>query len=127
VDQQLPRTVEDGGLGLSGSFRAPLSQLKLELGQPGGRIEEMDRVIQKTAEENEDCQRLTEIPGVGPVAATALIAAVGDAIGFRKGRNLAAWMGSSRGSAPLGAKRNYLGISKGGNWSLLMLFLTGKL
>jgi transposase len=53
----------------------------------------MDRVIQKTAKENEGCQRLTEIPGVGPVTATALIAAVGNASTFPRGRNLAAWMG----------------------------------
>src|ERR1019366_5962882 len=77
VDQQLPRILEDAELGLSGSFRVLLAQLKLELDQLGARIEEIDRVIQKTAKENEDCQRLTEIPGVGPVTATALIAAVG--------------------------------------------------
>jgi transposase len=65
LDQQLPRILEDAELNLSGSFRVLLAQLKLELEQLAGRIEQMDRVIQKTAKENEACQRLTEIPGVG--------------------------------------------------------------
>ena len=93
LDEQLPRILEAAELHLSDSFRVLLAQLKLELEQLAARIEEMDRVIQKTAKENEDCQRLTEIPGVGPVTATALIAAVGNASAFEKGRNLAAWMG----------------------------------
>jgi transposase len=73
-------------LNLADSFRVLLAQLKLELEQLAARIEEMDRVIQKTARENEACQRLTEIPGVGPVTATAQIVAVGNASAFAKGR-----------------------------------------
>src|ERR1700736_4690012 len=75
VDEQLPRILEDAELRLSGSFRVLLAQLQVELNQLTARIEEMDRVIQKTARENDACQRLTAIPGVGPVTATALIAA----------------------------------------------------
>ena len=72
LDEQLPAILEDAELNLSVSFRVLLAQLQLELEQLAARIEEMDRVIQKTARENETCQRLTEIPGVGPVTATAL-------------------------------------------------------
>jgi len=125
VDQQLPRILEDGELRLSGSFRVLLAQLKIELEQLTARIEEMDRVIQKTAKENEDCQRLTEIPGVGPVTATALIAAVGNASTFRKGRNLAAWMGIVPGEYSTGGKQKLLGISKRGNKYLRTLFIQG--
>ena len=102
-----------------------MAQLKLELEQRSARIEEMDRVIQKTAKENEDCQRLTEIPGVGPVTATALIAAVGNASTFRKGRNLAAWMGIVPGEYTTGGKQKLLGISKRGNKYLRTLFIQG--
>jgi transposase len=84
LDEQLPSILEDADLKLSDSFRVLLAQLKLELEQLAARIEGMDRVIQKTARENEACQRLTEIPGVGPVTATALIAAVGDGSTFQK-------------------------------------------
>jgi len=89
-------------------------------------MEEMDRVIQKTAKENEDCQRLTEIPGVGPVPATALIAALGNASTFRrKGRKLAAWMGIVPGEYTTGGKQKLLGISKRGNQYLPTLFIPG--
>jgi transposase len=123
VDQQLPRILEDGELRLSGSFRVLLAQLKLELDQLTARIGEMDRVIQQTARENEACQRLTEIPGVGPVTATALIAAVGNASSFRKGRNLSAWMGIVPGEYTTGGKQKLLGISKRGNKYLRTLFI----
>ena len=109
MDQVLPRILEDGELRLSGPFRVLSAQLKLELEQITSGIEEMDLVIQKTAKENEDCQRLTEIPGVGPVTATALIAAEGDASTFRKGRNLAAWLGIVPGEYSTGGGTEIVG------------------
>jgi transposase len=125
LDEQLPRILEDAELNLSDSFRVLLAQLKLELEQLAARIEEMDRVIQKTAKENETCQRLTEIPGVGPVTATALIAAVGNGSSFRKGRNLSAWMGIVPREYSTGGKQKLLGISKRGNKYLRRLFVQG--
>jgi transposase len=125
LDEQLPRILEDAELHLSGSFRVLLAQLQLELQQLAARIEEMDRVIQKMAKENEACQRLTEIPGVGPVTATALISAVGNGSTFQKGRNLAAWMGIVPGEYSTGGKQKLLGISKRGNKYLRRLFVQG--
>ena len=125
LDEQLPRILEDAELNLSGSFRVLLAQLQLELEQLAARIEEMDRVIQKMAKENEACQRLTEIPGVGPVTATALIGAVGNGSTFKKGRNLAAWMGVVPGEYSTGGKQKLLGISKRGNKYLRRLFVQG--
>jgi len=125
LDEQLPRILEDAELNLSGSFRVLLAQLQLELKQLATRIEEMDRVIQKIAKENEACQRLTEIPGVGPVTATALISAVGNGSTFQKGRNLAAWMGIVPGEYSTGGKQKLLGISKRGNKYLRRLFVQG--
>jgi transposase len=43
----------------------------------------MDTVIQQRAKEDEACQRLTTIPGIGPITATALIAAIGNGSAFR--------------------------------------------
>jgi transposase len=110
-------SLEDAELKLSNSFRVLLAQLKLELDQLTARIEQMDRVIQQTTKENEDCQRLTEIPGVGPVTSIALIAAVGNASAFRKVRDLSAWMGIVPKECSTGGKQKLLGISKRGNSS----------
>jgi len=125
LEQALPRILEDAELKLSGSFRVLLAQLQQELEQLGARIEKMDAEIQREAHENEACQRLTAIPGVGPVTATALIGAIGNASTFRRGRDLSAWMGIVPGEYSTGGKQKLLGISKRGNKYLRRLFVQG--
>ena len=123
VDQALPEILADAELKLSDSFRALLTQLKLELEQLYARVEEMDKVIQHRATDDEACQRLTAIPGIGPVTATALVAAIGNGAGFRKGRDLAAWVGMVPREYSTGGKQKLLGISKRGNSYLRRLFV----
>lgn len=125
LEQALPRILEDAELKLSGMFRVLLAQLKLELEQLGVRIEQMDTEIQREASENEACQRLTAIPGVGPVTATALVGAIGNGSTFGKGRDLSAWMGIVPGEYSTGGKQKLLGISKRGNKYLRRLFVQG--
>lgn len=121
----LPKILADASSRLSDSFRVLLVQLKLELDQLVARIEEMDTVIQHTAKENEACQRLTSIPGIGPVTATALVASIGNGAGFRRGRDLAAWVGMVPREYSTGGKQKLLGISKRGNSYLRRLFVQG--
>ena len=110
LNQALPRILEDAELPLSGSFRVLLAQLKLELEQLAARIEQMDAVIEQEARENEACQRLTTIPGVGPVTATALIGAIGNGSAFGKGRDLSTWMGIVPGEFTTGGKQKFIPI-----------------
>ena len=102
-----------------------LAQLKLELEQMALRIDEADAVLNKSTHESDDCQRLVAIPGVGPVTATALIAAIGNGAAFRKGREFAAWMGVVPREHSTGGKQKLLGISKRGNSYLRKLFIQG--
>src|SRR5438128_11660999 len=125
VDAALPRILEDATTKLSGAVRLLLAQLKLELDQLALRIEEADAVIEQTAKENEACRRLVAIPGIGPIAATALIAAIGNGAAFRKGREFAAWMGVVPREYSTGGKQTLLGISKRGNSYLRRLFVQG--
>jgi transposase len=125
VDRALPEILTDPALRLAGSFRVLLGQLQLELEQLSARIEQMDAVIQQTAKENEACQRLTAIPGIGPVTATALVAAIGNGAGFRRGKDLAAWVGMVPREYSTGGKQKLLGISKRGNSYLRRLFVQG--
>ena len=125
VDALLPRILEDAESKLSGSFRVLLAQLQVELDQLTGRIEQMDAVIQQRAREDEACQRLTTIPGIGPVTATALVAAIGNGAAFRKGRDLAAWVGMVPRECSTGGKQKLLSISKRGNGYLRRLFVQG--
>src|SRR6202142_986457 len=77
IDAALPGILEDASAKLSGAVRLLLAQLKLELDHLQMRIDEADTVIQKTAGENEACRRLVGIPGIGPVAGTALMPRTG--------------------------------------------------
>jgi transposase len=125
VDAALPGILEDADSKLSGALRMLLAQLKLELDQMAMRIDEADEVLNKTAHENEACQRLVTIPGIGPVTATALIAAIGNGAAFHKGREFAAWMGVVPREHSTGGKQKLLGISKHGNSYLRKLFIQG--
>ena len=51
--------------------------------------------IERIAREDERCQRLLKVEGIGPLGATAIMAAVGDARVFKNGREMAAWLGSA--------------------------------
>jgi transposase len=125
LDDALPTILDATNSQLTGAFRILLVQLRLELEQLAARIAQVDTVIAKTARENEACQRLTTIPGIGPVTATALIAAIGNGAGFRKGRDLSAWLGMVPGQYSTGGKQRLLGISKRGNTYLRRLFVQG--
>jgi len=125
VDAALPLILEDADAKLSGAVRMLLAQLKLDLDQLAVRIDEADAVIKKTAHENEACRRLVATPGIGPVTATALIAAIGNGGAFHKGREFAAWMGVVPREHSTGGKQKLLGISKRGNSYLRRLFVQG--
>jgi transposase len=71
------------------------------------------------------CQRLLTIPGIGPLTATALVAAVSDAAHFKNGRQLAAWLGLVPRQHSTGGKPRLLGISKRGDSYLRKLFVHG--
>jgi transposase len=60
-------------------------------------------------------RRLSTVPGIGPINATALVAAVDDATAFARGRDLSAWIGLVPRQATTGGKPRLLGISKRGN------------
>jgi transposase len=71
------------------------------------------------------CHRLQAIPGIGPLTATALIAAVPDATHFKNGRQLAAWLGLVPREHSTGGKPRLLGISKRGDLYLRKLLVHG--
>jgi transposase len=123
IEAALPGILEDADAKLSGALRLLLAQLKLELDQMAIRLEEADALIEQTAHDNEDCRRLVKVPGLGPVTATAVIAAIGNGAAFRKGREFAAWMGVVPREHSTGGKQKLLGIGKRGNRYLRKLFV----
>jgi transposase len=71
------------------------------------------------------CQRLMTIPGMGPLTATALVAAVSNASAFKNGRQFAAWVGLVPRQHSTGGKPRLLGISKRGDVYLRTLLIHG--
>ena len=71
------------------------------------------------------CKRIGEIDGVGPLTATAIVAAVGDASEFKNGRHLAAWLGLVPRQYSSGGKSKLYGISKRGDKYLRTLLIHG--
>jgi transposase len=70
-------------------------------------------------------RELEKIPGIGPLAATALVASIADARSFDNGRQVSAWLGWVPRQNPSGGKSTLLGISKRGNVYLRTLLIHG--
>ncbi len=79
------------------------------------RIGAFDAEFTEHARRDDHARRLLTIPGIGALNATALVAAVGDARTFARGRDLAAWLGLVPRQATTGGKPRLLGITKRGS------------
>src|SRR5205814_4603007 len=111
------------------NFSPLLRQLLYELWQEWqaieAQIQQLNHQITLIARQDEACQRLLEIPGVGVLVATALVAAIGNGSTFRQGRDFAAWLGLVPRQHSTGDNTRLLGISKRGNPYLRRLFVHG--
>ena len=123
--RRLPEIVDDAENGLTATARALFASLYQELCQLDERVREMEQRVQHVYKTLESCQRLAEVPGIGPLTATALVAAVGDARAFRRGREMAAWLGLVPRQHSTGGRPRLLGISKRGDRYLRTLLIHG--
>src|SRR5262249_8351984 len=87
----------------------------------------IERRIHAWHRSSEESRRLEEIPGVGPIVATALVAEVGDWKEFTSGRSLAAWIGLVPRQHSTGGKERLGRISKQGNRHLRWLLVAGAM
>jgi transposase len=121
----LPRWLEDADNGLSDRFRRLLNGLREDLQRLDERVAEMNQEIAVIAKTHPVAQRLQQLRGVGPLIATALIATVGDAKQFAKGRQMSAALGLTPKQQSSGGKERLLGISKRGDVYLRSLLIHG--
>jgi transposase len=85
----------------------------------------LEQQIAKAARHNQDARRLMEVPGVGPIIASTMLAKVPDATVFRSGRGFAAWVGLTGKDHGTGGKHRPGHISKQGDRMLRALLITG--
>lgn len=121
----LPGILEDAENGLTMRSRELFADLLEELRLLDERLKHSEKQIEASNRENEVCQRLDEILGVGPITASAAYAAAGDGKDFVNGRHFSAWIGLVPGQHSTGGKPTLLGISKRGNAYLRTLFIHG--
>lgn len=99
-----------------------INNLAGDLHHLDARIDEVTGEIEILAGNDEACQRLMTVPGIGPIIASAMVATIGDGSAFRRGRDFGAWLGLVPRQISTG-DRTILGrISKRGNSYLRMLF-----
>ena len=121
----LPLLLEDAENGLTIDFRVLLEGLQQDLIKLDERVDELDKKIKLLANSNTEAKRLLQIPGIGPMTATALVCAIGDGKQFKRGRDLAAWLGLTPRQHSSGGKDRLLGISKRGDAYLRTLLIHG--
>ena len=118
---------------VAGEASGPLPQLARqalltlvgELQALGGRIKAVEGEIMAWHRANEASRRLATIPGIGPITASAIVAAAPDPTVFRSGRQFAAWIGLVPRQNSSGGKERLGGISKQGDRYLRRLLVVG--
>ena len=89
------------------------------------RIASATKAIEARVAEDEHCQQLMSAPGIGPMTASAMVAAIGTGVAFTTGRDFAAWLGLVPKQLSTGNRTILGGITKRGNRYLRTLFIQG--
>ncbi len=121
----IPVWLEDAENGLTMQFRELLQGLWNDLLTLDERVGELDREISRIAQSDPVATRLQQLRGVGPMVATALVAAVGNARQYGKGRQMAASLGLTPRQHSTGGKDRLFGISKRGDAYLRSILIHG--
>jgi transposase len=123
--RRLPAIFEDAENGLSPRLVALLHRLRQRWLALDVEIDETTRELVEWAGQSDLCRRATTVPGIGPMIATAVVAAVGNGQMFSRGRGMAAWLGLVPRQYTTGGKPKLGGISKRGDTYLRQLFVQG--
>jgi len=125
ITARVPELIEDAHNELPGAFRLLIQRLLEHLKVLDAQVDELRGQIQAWHRSNELSLKLAQVPGIGPITASALIASISDAKSFANGRQLAAWLGLVPRQHSSGGKTKLLGISKLGDTYLRTLLIHG--
>lgn len=125
MDRELPAALERLKMKLSPYLITVLEDQYHRLNELDILIDGIEKQLISVARQNETCKRLMDIPGVGPLIATAAISTMGEASVFKSGREFAAYVGLVPKQTGSSGKVRLLGISKRGDTYLRTLFIHG--
>lgn len=121
----LPLAIENMENQLTPAARDYLSELYGEIVHCDGLVEKYESRIKEFAKNDEACQRLMKIPGIGTLTSTAIVAYAGDASHYKNGRAFAASLGLTPREHSSGGKQKLLGLTKRGNGYIRKLLIQG--
>ncbi len=124
LHKEIPEVLENAEENLTPRMRNLLALCGVSGRRLEQQIVEMNMEVEQIASSDAACQRLQRIPGIGPLIATAIVAAIGNGAAFRKGREFAAWMGLVPRQHSTGGKAKLFGISNRGNRYLRKMTMT---
>jgi transposase len=125
VRRGLPTVLEDAENQLTGFGRELFQGLYEELVQLDEKVGDADKRIQIAFQRTPNCQRIAAVEGVGPLIATAIVAAISNGHAFENGRQFSTWLGLVPRQNSSGGKSRLLGISKRGDPYLRTLLIHG--
>jgi transposase len=125
LKQAMPEILENADANLTPRMRNLVSLLWSEWKDLEQQLVGMNQEIEQIASSDPACQRLRQIPGIGPLVATAIVAAIGNGAAFHKGREFSSWLGLVPRQHSTGGKARLFGISKRGNSYLRKLLVHG--
>ena len=121
----LPDILENADLDLTTQMRDLIDLLWNEWRTVEDQIKGLSLELERISVADPRCTRIRQIPGIGPIVATAIVAAIGNGAAFRKGRDFAAWLGVVPRQYSTGGKARLFGISKRGNVYLRKILIHG--
>jgi transposase len=127
VDQLLAVIADEKDARVPADARICLRMLAAQLTVVKEQLLETDRRVRASARETELGRRLMEVPGVGPLLASAFIATIADPSAFKTGRDLAAWIGLVPKQNSSGGKERLGSITKAGNRYLRQMLVVGAM
>jgi transposase len=125
IAQRVPELLEDASNELPMVLRQLIDRLTGHLKDLDQQVRELEREILAWHRGSDLSRKLEQIPGIGPLAATALVASIADAKSFDNGRQVSAWLGLVPRQSSSGGKPTLLGISKRGDVYLRTLLIHG--
>ena len=125
LKQAMPEILENADANLTARMRNLVGLLWSEWKDLEQQIAAMNEEVEQIASSDPACQRLRQIPGMGPLVATAIVAAIGNGAAFHKGREFSSWLGLVPRQHSTGGKARLFGISKRGNSYLRKLLVHG--
>lgn len=125
LEKELPKALERMKVRLPPYLITLLVDQHSRLKELDSLIDGIEKQLTSLARQSEICKRLMDIPGVGPLIATAAMATMGEASAFKSGREFAAYVGLVPKQTGSGGRIRLLGISKRGDTYLRTLFIHG--